>query len=237
MLRSSPVIEVSTSEQLTIDSLIMEFLDRHTPDEMVRWEQVHENVWMTAIPVVSLAFSGGYASHCCPVEVNESNTAHYLIPVENTTLEENNSVGKNSGCFISFGAPCGDCEMVEVESSQLQSSPVGFPISNPEYDTFLLSRSTVNSKVRYPGSFATQKLGIFTLQQMMSQDDNYRLFDDEKLFPFLVCLSWRLENNDKQFLLKNVFKRHDKCKIPPSLSVIAKSVLAQMHGFQVVLKW
>ena len=87
----------------------------------------------------------------------------------------------------------------------------------------------------WPGSPSTQKLGIFSLMHMFSFKENQHLALTENLLPYLVCLSWRLKRDEKKKLRTSLANFHDEFS-PPSLKVIAKSMLALVNGLDMVCK-
>ena len=87
----------------------------------------------------------------------------------------------------------------------------------------------------WPGSPSTQKLGIFSLMHMLSFKENQQLALAENLLPYLVCLSWHLKDDEKEKLRTSLANFHDDFS-PPSLKVIAKSVLALVNGLDIVYK-
>ncbi len=92
-----------------------------------------------------------------------------------------------------------------------------------------------NVKVSWPGSPATQKLGLFSLEHMLSgsMEDNRQLASTENLVPYLVCLSWHLSSDKKNMLSASL--ADFKSVSVPSLKIAAKSALAFVNGFDMVL--
>ena len=87
----------------------------------------------------------------------------------------------------------------------------------------------------WPGSPLTQKLGIFSLMHMFSFKENQQLALAENLLPYLVCLSWHLKRDEKEKLRTSLANFPDDFS-PPSLKVIAKSMLALANGLDMVYK-
>ena len=96
---------------------------------------------------------------------------------------------------------------------------------------------TRNRKIQFtwPGSPSTQKLGIFAMMHMFSFKDNQQLALAENLLPYLVCLSWHLKRDEREKLRASLANVHDDFS-PPSLKVIAKSILALVNGLDLVYK-
>lgn len=84
----------------------------------------------------------------------------------------------------------------------------------------------------WPGSMATQRLGIFSLVHMLSIEDNRQLALSENLLPYLVCLLWHLNSDDRDKLRASL--ANFKGLSPPPLKIAAKSVLAFKNGLDVV---
>ena len=91
------------------------------------------------------------------------------------------------------------------------------------------------NQFRWPGSPSTQKLGIFSLMHMFSFKENQQLALAENLLPYLVCLSWHLKHDEREKLRTSLANFHDDFS-PPSLKVIAKSMLALVNGLDMVYK-
>ena len=90
-------------------------------------------------------------------------------------------------------------------------------------------------QLMWPGSTSTQQLGIFSVVHMLSIKENQQLALSENLLPYLVCLSWHLKCDERK-KIKNSLGNVYISAAPPSLKVAAKSVLALVYGFDVVLK-
>ncbi len=86
---------------------------------------------------------------------------------------------------------------------------------------------------QWPGSTLTQKLGIFSVVHMLSIKENQKLALSENLLPYLVCLSWHLKCDERENL-RTSLANFDNNSAPPTLKVIAKSMLALVHGLDVV---
>ncbi|XP_068762519.1 uncharacterized protein [Montipora capricornis] len=84
----------------------------------------------------------------------------------------------------------------------------------------------------WPGSKSTQELGIFSLVHMLSIKDNQKLALAENLVEYLVCLSWQLSSDNTKYIRWSL--SNFQLVSPPSLKVIAKSVLACVNGLDMV---
>ena len=65
--------------------------------------------------------------------------------------------------------------------------------------------------------------------------ENQELALAENLLPYLLCLSWHLKDDDREKLTTSLANFH-AASSPPSLKVIAKSVLALVNGLDMVYK-
>ena len=127
------------------------------------------------------------------------------------------------------------CKRMKIEGHTL------FAISdNPEIASSVSEDKnclTGNRKNQFswPGSPSTQKLGIFSLMHMFSFKENQHLALAENLLPYLMCLSWHLKRDEREKLSTSLANVHDDFS-PPSLKVIAKSMLALGDGLDMVYK-
>ncbi|XP_031569592.1 uncharacterized protein LOC116304079 [Actinia tenebrosa] len=88
---------------------------------------------------------------------------------------------------------------------------------------------------RWPGTTETQKMGVFCIKHMLYLKENCQLLISQNLLPYLICLKWQLKGPLKTDLEEAMQKLPDG-KCPPSLSVIARSQLAYVMGFEVALR-
>ena len=124
------------------------------------------------------------------------------------------------------------CKPREIEGRSL------FAISdNTEIETSVSEdKDCVTGKqFTWPGSPSTQKLGIFSLMHMFSFKENQQLALTENLLPYLVCLLWHLRRDEREKLRTSLANFHDEFS-PPSLKIIAKSILALVNGLDMVYK-
>ena len=124
------------------------------------------------------------------------------------------------------------CKRRKVEGHSL------FAISdNTEIETSVSEDKDCVTRKQFtrPGSPSTQKLGIFSLMHMFSFKENPQLALTENLLPYLVCLSWHLKRDEREKLRTSLGNFHDEFS-PPSLKVIAKSMLALVNGLDMVYK-
>ena len=84
----------------------------------------------------------------------------------------------------------------------------------------------------WPGTRSTQKLGIFSLVSELSMKANQQVALSEDLVPYLLCLSWQLNRDDKEKLSASL--ANFQMNSPPSLKFAAKSVLARVNGLDMV---
>ena len=242
---------------MAIDELINLFLDRHVPNEISKWEEEMSFVWMTMVPLVHLAFAGGkeYNSDSeidCDSHGNEINlmkcdsSSHNgeacfsekkLSPPEGMEIAEADTVKVNDSqsSFKSLKTVTPEDQLVVQNVISFASSTAhNAPRTNQDKNVLSENPSKVErrkDKISQPGSSSTQKLGIFSLVHMLSIEENQQLALLENLPPFLVCLSWHLPCDGKEKLRKVLA---NNVHTPPSLKVVAKSVLALVKGLDMV---
>ena len=88
------------------------------------------------------------------------------------------------------------------------------------------------NQLLWSGSSSIQKLGVFSLVHTLSMEENLPTMLSEDILPYLVCLSWRL-NLDDRIKLKTGLEKCLNVSVP-SLKAAAKSVLATVYGFDMV---
>ncbi|XP_022799990.1 uncharacterized protein LOC111337879 [Stylophora pistillata] len=256
-IRSAPLVKLDMETCMAIDELINLFLDRHVPNEISKWEEEMSFVWMTMVPLVHLAFAGGkeYNSDSeidCDSHGNEINlmkcdsSSHNgeacfsekkLSPPEGMEIAEADTVKVNDSqsSFKSLKTVTPEDQLVvQTVISFASSTAHNAPRTNQDKNVLSENPSKVErrkDKISQPGSSSTQKLGIFSLVHMLSIEENQQLALLENLPPFLVCLSWHLPCDGKEKLRKVLA---NNVHTPPSLKVVAKSVLALVKGLDMV---
>ena len=78
----------------------------------------------------------------------------------------------------------------------------------------------------------TQSLLSDIDEVVLSIKENLQIALSENLLPYLVCLSWHLNSDEKEKLSTSLANFHSVSV--PSLKVTAKSVLATVYGFDMV---
>jgi len=246
-MRSAPLIKLDRDTCAAIDELIALFLDSHVPDEMSKWEEEMSAIWMTIIPLVHLAFAAGkeyyLRSYGNDQDENQIKDQKYGNNVHGTHQSE-------ESCFMESEPPTKSTpEVHNASMANIKKSQGGNRLSNSgsreeklsDVQVFGSMESTTSSmsdnkdcviagqknQFLWPGSTSTQKLGVFSLVHTLSIKENLQTALSENIIPYLVCLSWRLNFDERVKLstgLENV----------PSLKVAAKSVLATVYGFDMV---
>lgn len=202
-IRSSPLVKLDGDIGVAIDQLIDMFLAKHVPSEISKWEESLSFVWVTMVPLVHLAFAAG-------------KKWKYLA---DQTIWKSKHV--ESQCVIQSTQPLESTSTLDESTDDENAAASGGRHSES------LGRSDA-----WPGSLATQKLGIFSLVHMLSIEDNRQLASSQNLLPYLVCLSWHLSSDDRGKLRASL--ANFKSLSPPPLKIAAKSVLAFKNGLDMV---
>ncbi|KAL9952290.1 hypothetical protein ACROYT_G039525 [Oculina patagonica] len=204
-MRSAPLVTLERDNCIAVDELIDMFLARHVPDEISQWEESLSFVWVTMVPLVHLAFAAG---------------EEWKKRAHRTVWKSENVEGQSA----------------TNSTPSLESSTTLDAYIDRE-NSVASGRSEIklkkNEKVFWPGSPATQKLGIFSLVHMLSIKDNRQLALTQNLVPYLVCLTWHLSSDKKEMLSAGL--ANFKSVSAPSLKIAAKSVLAFVNGLDMVL--
>ena len=202
-MRSAPLIKLERDTCAAIDELIDLFLDSHVPDEMSKWEEEMSAIWMTIIPLVHLAFAAG---------------KEYYLSCYCNDQDENQIKDQKHGNNYVHGMQVLPKSMEDATS--LLSENKGGVVAGQE-NQFL-----------WPGSTSTQKLGVFSLVHTLSIKENLQIALSEDLLPYLVCLCWHLNSDEKENLSACLANFHNVSV--PSLKITAKSTLATVYGFDMV---
>ena len=252
-LRSGPLVKLDEDTCVAIDGLVDVFLEQHVPNEISKWVKEMSFVWMTMVPLVHLAFAAGkeyyynqiHGSKCdisaseivrtFNSEQSEAITSEVKEADEDDTKELQSSLCRLLNFNYREENNDTSCKSKKIEGHTLSATS-----ENVEIETSLSedkSCVTGNSRDQFtwPGSPSTQKLGIFALMHMFSFKVNQQLALGENLLPYLVCLSWHLKGDERKILTTSLAGFHDTSR-PPTLRVIAKSVLAVVNGLDMVYK-
>jgi len=253
-MRSAPLIKLDRDTCAAIDELIDLFLDSHVPDEMSKWEEEMSAIWMTIIPLVHLAFAAGKEYYLCSYgndqDEDQTKDQKYGNNVHGTHQSE-------ESCFMESEPPTNSTpEVYNASMANIKKSQGGYRLSNSgrrqefnlsdvqvspesmEGATSLVSENKggvvagQENQFLWPGSSSTQKLGVFSLVHTLSIKENLQIALSENLLPYLVCLSWHLNSDEKEKLSTSLANFHSVSV--PSLKVTAKSVLATVYGFDMV---
>ena len=221
-----------------IDELIDVFLEQHVPNEISKWEEEMSFVWMTMVPLVHLAFAAGREYYCnqihglkCDILQSESEQSETVKGevAEDCTKELQGSLCPLLNSHSRVGNHETSCKRKKIEDN------ICMEIETSVSGDKNFTKPGMKDQFTWPGSLTTQKLGIFSLMHMLSLKENQQLALAENLLPYLVCLSWYLKDDEREKLTTSLAHFHD-VSWPPSLKVIAKSVLALVYGFDMVFK-
>lgn len=256
-------MELDQEITLKIDELLELFMQKHEPEEISRWEEHHNYVWVTMIPFVHLVFAGGWfpittAKQGANEEVDRDH-AEDFDPQPNTVKRESVDGGVASGSIVvpfkSADVSCSEglLEMFGTREGDVSNEPSSSGnISHAQIHDACLSIDRSASTLKNPaktvksqesvakeasdavmyGSLSVQRFGIFCLRHMLRLGENCVLIESENLLPYLVCLCWFLEKDEKD-LLKEALKKFQHVP-PPTLKIIAKSSMAMKEGLESV---
>ena len=235
----------------TINVLIEEFLLQHEPCEASAWEEEHGYVWVTLVPLVHLLFAGGPPVTGEHAHVSGVHTTKDPF-VSNAKLGGTTAEWKSSvSTQINYASEMlGSCQIEPVDPIQTEKQVVMKKHSfTQDWKDKCMQKSRLGLSIKsdykaqgscsfqrpiWPGSFSTQKLGLFALKYLLCIDENRGLIESEGLLNYLLCLSWSL-NMEQYSQLVEQLRKFDHIP-PPSLKTISKSLLARMYGLQTVLK-
>ena len=238
---------------VAIDELIDVFLQQHAPSEISKWEKERSSVWMTMVPLVHLAFAAGkeyYRNETRGLEcdLSQSEVAGFAktkqsgavaTEVDETDKDDTKELQSGLCLLLNFNSREENHE-TSCKSKRTEKHSLPTISGNTEIVTSVSEDKnsvTGNRKNQFtwPGSPSTRKLGIFSLMHMFALKENQQLALAENLPPYLVCLSWHLNDDEREKLTISLANFHNASS-PPSLKVIAKSVLALVNGLDMVYK-
>ena len=234
---------------------------RHQPEEISRWEEQHNYVWVTMIPFVHLVFAGGL--YPCGITSEEQVEDHQSQPAQDfvkQVVEETEFVdgGVATGSTVTslksdvtcvaglldmFGSHESGAQNESSSSSSISHvqihdacSSIDRNVESSKIPVTMMEPQEVAAievtrTVMY-GSLSVQRVGIYCLRHMLRLKENCVLIESENLLPYLVCLCWHLRK-DEQGLLKDALRRFQNVP-PPTLKVIAKSTMAMREGLESV---
>ena len=207
---SAPLARVEKDTKSTVDVLINKFLERHIPSEISEWEESLSFEWVTIVPLVHLAFAAGKE----------------WKKTTNPTIQEKNNVESHFASHSTNMATLDSSKMISDSDTNLDMNTS--PLSG------IRGREMVclSNQFTWPGSSAIQRLGIFSLVHMLSIKDNQKLALSQNLVPYLVCLSWQLDPENRGKLIASLANFQNIS--PPSLKITVKSVLSFVNGFDMV---
>ena len=246
-LHSAPLVKLDEDTCVAINGLLDVFLEQHVPSEISKWEEEMSFVWMTMVPLVHLAFAAGkeyyYNQICgskCDMPQSESNQSK-IVKSEVDEAGTDGTKKLQSGLHPLLNS----YHRVENRETRCKRKKTEEPTLSEISENRKIETSVSGDKnfvmpgrkiqFTWPGSTSTQKLGIFSLIHMLSLKENQQLALAENLFPYLMCLSWHLKDDEREKLRTSLANFHN-ASWPPSLKVIAKSVLALVYGLDTVFK-
>lgn len=203
---SSPLVKLDGDISDAVDHLVDMFLAKHVPSQISQWEESLSFVWVTMVPLVHLSFASG---------------KKWKHPADQSLWK---SANVESQCTMESTQPLDSTTTPDASTDGEKSAESGRRSES-------LGRSDQQAP-RWPGSMAIQRLGIFSLVHMLSIEDNRQLALSENLLPYLVCLLWHLNSDDRDKLRASL--ANFKSLSPPPLKIVAKSVLAFKNGLDVV---
>lgn len=217
-VRSSTLIAIPQDQAVAIDKCIRCFLKNGAkPQTIGMYEEQNVYVWMTLAPIVHMAFARGTTLSPCDNSQMNTNVDAKKMKLSTDESEEEDADG------ISFR-----------ENRATPTEDV-YVCGIPEWDTESdVAVSNNDTNVQWPGSKWVQNIGIFALQHTLYSEDNVKLMISENLHSYLVCLLWQLEDSNRR-CLESLLRSSCSLHVP-RLSVICKSALARMSGFDEVRK-
>ena len=223
-LRLAPLTKLNSVICDAIDELIDVFLEQNVSKEISKWEEDTSYVWVSMVPLVHLAFAAGKEYYCNQIKDLKCGTKQTESDEAEADKREEKRVHQTS------------CKRKMIKSPTLSDTS---ETNEAECTSVAGDKNCVKAdrkdQFTWPGSPSIQKLGIFTLMHMLLRDDNQQLALAENLLPYLVCLSWHLKCDEKE-KLKTILANFPGVSSPPSLKVVAKSVLALVNGLDMVYK-
>ena len=246
-MQSAPLIKPDRDTCAAIDKQIDLFLDSHVPDELSKWEEEMPAFWMTISPHIHLAFAAGKEYYLDENEIkdhkymygknvhgtHQSEEACFMESelTTNSTPEGHNAgmgnLKKSQDGYRLSNSDSREEKLSDVQASESMESSTSMMSDNK--DCVIAGQK---NQFLWPGSASTQKLGVFSLVHTLSVEENLQTVLSENILSYLVCLSWRLNFDDRVKLNTGL----EKCLnvSVPSLKVAAKSVLATVYGFDMV---
>ena len=207
-------------------------------------------VWITMLPLVHLAFAAGKEYYWnqilgskCDISASEVVTTFNSKQSEaviSKVDEDDTKELQSRLCLLLHSNYKEENNDTSFKSKQIEGHTLSATSENMEIGTSVSEDkncATGNSRDQFtwPGSPSTQKLGIFSLMHMLSLKENQQLAVAENLFPYMVCLSWHLREDEREKLRTSLANFHNASWLP-SLKVIAKSALALVYGLDTVFK-
>lgn len=224
-----------------VDCLIERFLRRHKPHEIQSWNEQNSCHWKSLVPCVEMMYAGGKYCMCNESLLHADASAwNYGSSKCDCTSNnaENEEMHKNVRTKERLAKHKVYCEAAlckQIDDMIVSSQ------SNSTYTCRCMKRlpsasERTHSEISWPGSHATQRLGIFTLQCLLPIKHNCNVLIQENLLPYVITLGWQLRNPERLALNKALcyIKNVKSTWNPPSLEVIISSLFARRDGFNKV---
>jgi len=228
-LRSAPLMKLDRVTCAAVDELTYIFLEQHVSEEISKWEEDTSYVWMTMVPLVHLAFAAGKEYYCAQIKELTCDTTQ----TEEVAITESDEAKADKREEKLIHQTSWKRKMNKSPTLSDKSETTGAETSVAGDKNCVTADS--KDQTTWPGSPSTQKLGIFSLTNMLLRNENQQLALAENLLPYLVCLSWHLKCDEKE-KLKTILGTFANVFSPPSLKIVTKSVLALVNGLDMVYK-
>lgn len=223
-----------------VDWLIESFLGRHKPHEIQSWNEQNSCLWNSLVPCVELMYAGGKYCMCNEsLLLDDASALNYGSSKCDCTSNnaENKGIDKNARKKEPLVKHTAYCEAVLCEQMIVSSrSNTSFSCQCMKRLPSASERTHSENLMSWPGSHATQRLGLFTLQCLLPIKHNCDVLIKENLLPYVITLGWQLRKPERLALNKALcyVKNVKSTWNPPSLEVIISSVLARRDGFNKV---
>lgn len=237
--RASALVSMDPHTAKYIDNVIASFLTNNNPEDVSKWEEDHNYVWVTMIPFASLAFSGRADQKAgvplvqtgCTIHGEKENGGLCERFARQDETDGPNILSNKKNDVKGSNASC-DKSVSITEQMQGSVNSDSDVVSCAGDEVLEIHVKEGRSQITV-GSRQTQKFGLFTLQHMLNSSGNQQLVQVENLLPYLDCLCWHIDADDGRLL--NAQLRRHWAPQPASLAVICKASLAFVCGFEAAL--
>jgi len=242
-LRSAPLIKLDRDTCAAIDELIDVFLEQHVFNEISKWEEKVCSIWMTMVPLVHLAFAAGNEYYFAQIKFLECDTTQSEDVYFLKSKQSNAAITEFDKDEAETSRSDDNREEKPIHQTSWKRKTIKSPTLYGTSESMEAETSVTGGKTHvtlarkdqftWPGSPSTQKLGIFSLMNMLSLKENQQLALAENLLPYLLCLSWHLKDDERE-KIRTSLANFQNISSPPSLKVATKSVLALVNGLDMV---